>query len=133
MKSSKTFRTLCLAVACAAFAFSPAVCAQAQAVDFLANFNGVNGNSPNAVIQATDGNFYGTAYFGGAYGQGEGLSGSPNNMAGLLGGSFTVSGTGGFTSAYGPWSNPTSGTANPIPAVEPVTTATLDLSPKSIA
>ena len=65
MKSSKTFRTLCLAVACAAFAFSPAVCAQAQAVDFLANFNGVNGNSPNAVIQATDGNFYGTAYFGG--------------------------------------------------------------------
>jgi hypothetical protein len=57
--------------------------------------------------------------YGGAYGQGEGLSGGPNNMAGLLGGSYTVSGTGGFTSAYGPWSNPTSGAANPIPNVTP--------------
>ena len=28
--------------------------------------------------------------YGGAYGQGEGLSGGPNNMAGLLGGSYTV-------------------------------------------
>jgi hypothetical protein len=57
--------------------------------------------------------------YGGAYGQGEGLSGGPNNMAGLLGGSYTVSSTGGYTSAYGQWSNPTSGAANPIPNVVP--------------
>jgi hypothetical protein len=57
--------------------------------------------------------------FGGAYGQGEGLSGGPNNMAGLLGGSYTLNSTGGFTSAYGQWSDPTSGAANPIPAVSP--------------
>jgi Carboxypeptidase regulatory-like domain len=57
--------------------------------------------------------------YGGAYGQGEGLSSGPNNMAGLLGGTYTVSSTGGFTSAYGQWSNPTSGAANPIPAVSP--------------
>jgi hypothetical protein len=57
--------------------------------------------------------------YGGAYGQGEGLSGGPNNMAGLLGGSYTVSSTGGYTSAYGPWSNPSTGAANPIPNVSP--------------
>jgi len=57
--------------------------------------------------------------YGGAYGQGEGAYSGPVNMAGLLGGSYTVSSTGGYTSAYGPWSNPTSGSPNPIPAVSP--------------
>jgi hypothetical protein len=57
--------------------------------------------------------------YGGAYGQGEGLSGGPNNMAGLLGGTYTVSSTGGYTSAYGPWTNPTGGAVNPIPNVTP--------------
>jgi hypothetical protein len=57
--------------------------------------------------------------YGGAYGQGEGLSGGPNNMAGLLGGSYTVSSTGGYTSAYGQWDNPATGVANPIPNVTP--------------
>ena len=57
--------------------------------------------------------------YGGAYGQGEGVSGGPNNMAGLLGGSYTVSATGGFTSAYGQWDNPATGAANPIPNVTP--------------
>jgi len=57
--------------------------------------------------------------YGGAYGQGEGLSGGPNNMAGLLGGSYTLNSTGGPTSSYGEWSNPTTGSANPIPAVTP--------------
>ena len=56
--------------------------------------------------------------YGGAYGQGEGLSGGPNNMAGLLGGSYTLNGTGGNTSAYGQWTSP-GGTVNPIPAVSP--------------
>jgi hypothetical protein len=40
-------------------------------------------------------------------------------MAGLLGGSYTVSSTGGFTSAYGQWDNSTTGAANPIPNVVP--------------
>jgi Carboxypeptidase regulatory-like domain len=53
-----------------------------------------------------------------AYGQGEGQNG-PINMAGLLGGSYTLNSTGGFTSAYGQWSNPVTGTVNPIPAVAP--------------
>jgi hypothetical protein len=57
--------------------------------------------------------------YGGAYGQGEGISGGPNNMAGLLGGSYTLNSTGGYTSAYGEWSNPTTGAANPIPQVTP--------------
>jgi hypothetical protein len=56
--------------------------------------------------------------YGGAYGQGEGLSGGPNNMAGLLGGSFTVNSTGGFASSYGPWTN-NLGAVNPIPNVTP--------------
>jgi hypothetical protein len=57
--------------------------------------------------------------FGGAYGQGEGEYSSPNNMAGLLGGSYTLNSTGGYASAYGQWSNPATGAANPIPAVTP--------------
>lgn len=57
--------------------------------------------------------------YGGAYGQGEGLSGGPNNMASLLGGSFTVNGTGGYVSGYGPWTNPTTGAPIPIPTVNP--------------
>ena len=57
--------------------------------------------------------------YGGAYGQGEGVSGSPNSMAGLLGGSYTLNSTGGYTSAYGEWSNPAGGAANPIPNVTP--------------
>jgi hypothetical protein len=57
--------------------------------------------------------------YGGAYGQGEGAYSGPVNMAGLLGGTYTVSSTGGYTSAYGQWSNPTSGAANPIPNVTP--------------
>ena len=70
----------------------------------------------NTVIQGG----YNITYLGynGAYGQGEGLSGGPNNMAGLLGGSFTVNSTGGYTSSYGPWTN-SSGAVNPIPNVTP--------------
>ena len=70
----------------------------------------------NTVIQGG----YTITYLGynGAYGQGEGLSGPINSMAGLLGGSYTLNGTGGNTSAYGQWTNP-AGVANPIPAVSP--------------
>lgn len=71
MNSSKTFRTLCIAFACAAITFSLAVSAQAQTVTYLAHFNGVNGNGPSGpVIQAKDGNFYGTTAHGGVNAQG---------------------------------------------------------------
>ncbi|HEV2326427.1 MAG TPA: TonB-dependent receptor [Terracidiphilus sp.] len=56
--------------------------------------------------------------FNSAYGQGEG-EGAPGAMIGLLGGSFTVNSTGSNVPAYGEWSNPTTGAANPIPAVSP--------------
>ncbi len=69
MKNSKSQFTLGLAAACAAITFSLAVCAQAQTVNFLTKFQGVQG-SATGVIQAMDGNFYGVA-FGGAHDKGE--------------------------------------------------------------
>jgi hypothetical protein len=56
--------------------------------------------------------------FGGAYGQGEG-EGGPTSLAGLLAGSYTVNGTGGFTPGYGEWSNAATGAAVPLPIVSP--------------
>ena len=56
--------------------------------------------------------------FNSAYGQGEG-EGAPGAMIGLLGGSFTVNGTGSNVPGYGQWSDPTTGAANPMPAVSP--------------
>ena len=71
----------------------------------------------DTVIQA---GYYLTALgYGGAYGQGEGAYGGPTNMTGLLGGSYTLNSTGGSTSAYGPWTNAATGSANPIPVVSP--------------
>jgi uncharacterized repeat protein (TIGR03803 family) len=67
----KSLLTLSFALACMAFTFSLAVCAPAQTVMFLADFNGTNGNSPNGLVQGTDGNFYGTTFAGGAFGSGE--------------------------------------------------------------
>ncbi|MGD0480400.1 MAG: TonB-dependent receptor [Terracidiphilus sp.] len=57
--------------------------------------------------------------YGGAYGQGEGAYGAPNSMAGLLGGSYTLSSSLGYQSAYGQWTNTTTSAANPIPTVNP--------------
>src|ERR1700689_1549314 len=72
MKTSKLQLTLGLALACAAITFSLAVCAQGQTVTNFANFDGVNGHLPQGqtVMQATNGRFYGTTAFGGAYGEG---------------------------------------------------------------
>jgi len=62
MRNSKSQFTLGLALACAAITFSLAVCAQAQTLNYFADFNGANGWEPyGSVTQATDGNFYGTA------------------------------------------------------------------------
>src|ERR1700730_4119885 len=64
MKSSKSLCTLGLALACAAITFSLAVCARAQDVTFLAQAGATS------LIQATDGNFYGTGR-GGIHDQGQ--------------------------------------------------------------
>lgn len=71
----------------------------------------------NTVIQA--GYSLTALGYGGAYGQGEGAYSGPTSMSGLLGGSYTLNSTGGYTSAYGQWSNTATGAANPIPAVVP--------------
>jgi hypothetical protein len=57
--------------------------------------------------------------FGSAYLEGE-INGTypPVSLAGLLGGSYTVNGTGGFVPGYGQWSNP-AGSAVPLPSVSP--------------
>ena len=69
---------------------------------------------PKTVVQA--GYYINYLGFNSAFGQGEGLGG-PVSMAGLLGGSFTVNGTGGYVPGYGEWSNPTTGAPNPLPTV----------------
>jgi hypothetical protein len=54
VKSSKSLFTLGLALACVAFSFGLAVCAQAQTLTYLAAFNGTNGAGPYAsMVQAT--------------------------------------------------------------------------------
>ena len=49
---------------------SIALAGRAQTLTVLVNFNGANGTAPNAIIQGTDGNFYGTTFIGGAVGPG---------------------------------------------------------------
>ncbi|HEX4756552.1 MAG TPA: TonB-dependent receptor [Terracidiphilus sp.] len=70
----------------------------------------------NTVVQA--GYYINYLGFDSAYGQGEG-EGAPGTMSGLLGGSFTVNGTGSYVPGYGQWTNPATGAANPMPAVSP--------------
>lgn len=71
MKSSNFCLILGLALACGALIFSMAGRAQAQTLTPLAEFDGANGFQPfGSVIQATDGNFYGTTTNGGGHGYG---------------------------------------------------------------
>jgi uncharacterized repeat protein (TIGR03803 family) len=93
MKNSGFLHALGLALACAAITFSLAVCAQAQTLSYLAVFNGTNGSGPSTVIQATDGNFYGTTA-----GAGEG--------AGSVGNVVRITPTGEISSIYSFCSQP---------------------------
>jgi uncharacterized repeat protein (TIGR03803 family) len=76
MRGFKFVFALRFAIACAALTLSLAVCPQAQTFTRLATFpaTGLEGNGPYApVVQATDGNFYGTTSTGGpnnSYGDG---------------------------------------------------------------
>jgi uncharacterized repeat protein (TIGR03803 family) len=79
MKRSLSFHSLNFhslnfraALAVAAITFSLAVCAKAQTFTNLAAFNGTNGAYPDygSLIQATNGNYYGTAVQGGTNGDG---------------------------------------------------------------
>ncbi|HEY3971908.1 MAG TPA: choice-of-anchor tandem repeat GloVer-containing protein [Candidatus Sulfotelmatobacter sp.] len=66
MKTSKSRPNPGLALVCATIILALAVCAQAQTVTNLADFNGNDGYFPQgAVVQATDGNFYGVTENGG--------------------------------------------------------------------
>ncbi len=77
---------LTLAIACAALSFSLAACAQAQTMNYFADFNGSNGWEPYAsVVQATDGNFYGAGT--------NGILGGGGNM-------FRMTPSGQITSIY---------------------------------
>jgi hypothetical protein len=62
MKSSLKSKSgkLIFCAAVAGLALTLAVRAQAQSFTLLASFNGADGYSPNAVVQGTDGNFYGS-------------------------------------------------------------------------
>jgi uncharacterized repeat protein (TIGR03803 family) len=62
MKPYRSRFTLGLALACAAIAFNLAVCAQAQNLTYLAQFNGAY--PYGSLVQATDGNFYSAANLG---------------------------------------------------------------------
>ncbi len=61
------------------FCFATAVAARSQTLTTLADFNDPNGSTPGStLIQATDGNFYGTTISGGAYGAGTVFKVTPN-------------------------------------------------------
>jgi uncharacterized repeat protein (TIGR03803 family) len=61
-----------------------ALCAQAQTVTVIAEFNGTNGNSPNGMVQGTDGNLYGSTFAGGAFDWGEIFRLTPSGQIGTV-------------------------------------------------
>lgn len=70
MKSSRSRLTAGLALAYAAISLGLAAGIQAQTFSTLASFDGQNGQEPFYVslVQATNGNYYGTTYYGGTHG-----------------------------------------------------------------
>jgi uncharacterized repeat protein (TIGR03803 family) len=104
MKRSKSPLTLGLALVTAAFVFSLAVCAQAQTFTALANFTVHNGaaNYYGAMIQATDGNYYGTTNWGGASDDGTVFQITPE---GTLNDLYSFCPQAGCYDGYQPWSS----------------------------
>src|ERR1700683_3539494 len=75
MRNSKALLTLGLALACAAFTFSLAVCAQAQTFTSLYSFCSKTGCTDGSgpfgnLVQGTDGDIYGITETGGSGGPG---------------------------------------------------------------
>ena len=67
----KLIRPLLVVLAALAFTLTLAVRVQGQTLTFLADFDGTNGLQPfGSVMQATDGNIYGTTTNGGGHGYG---------------------------------------------------------------
>jgi len=87
MDKFRLLRMLCMIIAvCAAMA----IASSAQNFTKLVSFNGTDGANPYAgVIQATDGNFYGTTYAGGA-----------GNCSGGCGTVFKITAKGTLTTLY---------------------------------
>jgi uncharacterized repeat protein (TIGR03803 family) len=86
MNRLRSLPTVRIALVCAALTFTRAVSAQAQTLNYFANFNGANGWEPySSVVQATDGNFYGAGT--------NGIAGGGGNM-------FRMTPTGKISSIY---------------------------------
>jgi uncharacterized repeat protein (TIGR03803 family) len=103
MRSTKPSLTLYAAVAVAAITFGLAVCAQAQTFTSLANFNGGNGQEPfyGSMVQATNGNYYGTTHQGGKNGGGNVFEVTP---AGKLSTIYSFCAQTNCTDGEDPWS-----------------------------
>jgi uncharacterized repeat protein (TIGR03803 family) len=105
MNSTKRSPIFHAALALAAITFSLAVCAQAQTFTTLANFTGGNGQSPyyGSLIQATNGNYYGTTHNGGKNGGGTFFEVTP---AGKITDLYNFCAQTNCTDGSNPWSAP---------------------------
>jgi uncharacterized repeat protein (TIGR03803 family) len=100
----KLMRFSMLLLAALAITFSLAVRAQAQTFTILANFNGTNGEYPyyGSLVQATNGDYYGTTYQGGKYGGGTVFKVAP---AGKLSDIYSFCATTNCSDGQYPWSS----------------------------
>ena len=100
MKSKRFSLPLLTALA---VSFSLAVCAEAQTFTILAGFSGGNGSAPfyGSLIQATNGNYYGTTHEGGKYNGGTVFQVTP---AGKLNDIYSFCAKTNCTDGQNPWS-----------------------------
>ncbi len=100
MTSVKLFQPLLMVLA---VTFGLTLCGQAQIFTTLANFSGRNGTAPyyGSLIQATNGNYYGTTYQGGKNNAGVVFEVTP---AGKLGDIYNFCATTNCTDGANPWS-----------------------------
>jgi uncharacterized repeat protein (TIGR03803 family) len=83
MRKSEFMKVACIV---AVFCVATAVASSAQTFTTLANFDGSNGDGPylGALVQGTDGNFFGATQFGGRYNYGEIFAVSPTDTLGRI-------------------------------------------------